>query len=171
MRWNHFAITLCAATMLLVGSNPLAAQTKIGVVDFQQALLNTADMEKQAGTLEAKFRPRQQELETLTASLEQIQQQLQTVTDQAAAQRLQNDGARKQREAQRLSEDLQAEVEFERDAILQAGAQRLRAVIEKLRADKGLDMIVDVSTTISYNSTLDLTAAATTAYDAAHPAK
>ena len=168
MRWNHLAITLCAAAMLLAGADRLSAQTKIGVVDFQQALLNTADMQKQATSLESKFKPRQEELEKLTTELQQIQQQLQSASEEQALQ-LQNEGARKQREAQRLGEDLQAEVEFERDAILQDGAQRMRAVIGKMREAKALDMIVDVSTTISYNPSLDLTADATAAYDAAHP--
>jgi len=168
MRWNHLAITLCAASALLAGADRLSAQVKIGVVDFQQALLNTADMQKQATALEAKFKPRQEALEKLTTELQQIQQQLQTASNEQAAQ-LQNEGARKQREAQRLGEDLQAEVEFERDAILQDGAQRMRGVIEKMRESKGLDLVVDISTTISFNPTLDLTGEATSAYDAAHP--
>lgn len=168
MRRNLFAITLCAATAFLAGAAPLSAQVKIGVVDFQQALLNTADMQKRAGELEAKFKPRQEALEAITSELQQIQQQLQTAAPEAA-QQLQNEGARKQREAQRMGEDLQAEVEFERDAILQDGAQRMRAVIEKLRESKALDMVVDVSTTVSYSPTLDLTADATAAYDTAHP--
>lgn len=169
MRSNQLGIALCAAALLLTGADRLAAQSKIGVVDFQQALLNTADMQKQAGTLESKFKPRQEELERVTAELQQIQQQLQTASNEDAG-RLQAEGARKQRDAQRLSEDLQAAVDFERDAILQGGAARMRAVLEKLRADKGLDLLVDVSTALAFNSTLDLTAEATSAYDAAHPA-
>ena len=51
---------------------PLAAQTKIGVVDFQQALLATADMQKQAGDLEAKFKSRQEELDRLAAELQPV---------------------------------------------------------------------------------------------------
>ena len=148
---------------------PLAAQTKIGVVDFQQALLATADMQKQAGNLEAKFKSRQEELDRLAAELQQIQTQLQSATGQQAVQ-LQNDGARKQREAQRLSEDLQSEVDFERDRILQGGAQKMRDVLQKLREEKALDLIVDISSVISFNTALDLTGAATAAYDTAHPA-
>ena len=150
-------------------ASPLAAQTSVGVVDFQQALLATADMQKQAAGLEAKFKPRQEELDRLAGELQQIQTQLQSATGQQAVQ-LQNDGARKQREAQRLSEDLQSEVEFERDRILQGGAQKMRDVLQKLREDKGLDLIVDVSSVISFNTALDLTGAATAAYDTAHPA-
>ena len=170
MRSNQLAIALCAAAMLLTGADRLAAQAKIGVVDFQQALLDTADMQQQAGRLETKFKPRQEALEKLTQELQQIQQQLQSVSNEDAA-RLQNEGARKQRDAQRMGEDLQAEVDFERDAILQGGAERMRTVLEKLRQEKGLDLLIDVSTTLAFNTTLDLTADATTAYNAAHPAK
>ncbi len=169
MRWNHLAITLCAAAILASGADRLSAQAKVGVVDFQQALLETAEMKKKATELETKFKPRQQELEKLTTELQQIQQQLQTAGNDQAAAQLQNEGTRKQREAQRLQEDLQAEVEFERDAILEAGAQRMRAVMQKLRESKGLDLILDVSTTVSFSPAMELTAEATSAYDAAHP--
>ena len=46
----------------------------------------------------------------------------------------------------------------------------MRAVLDELRASKALDLIIDVSSTISVNSALDLTADATAAYDAKHPA-
>ena len=150
-------------------TSTLAAQSKVGVVDFQQALLATADMQKQATALEAKFKPRQEEMDTLARELQEIQGKLQTASGAEAAQ-LQNEGARKQREAQRLGEDLQSEVDFERDSILQGGAARMREVLEALRAERGLELLVDVSSVISFDSALDLTSAATAAYDAKHPA-
>lgn len=169
MQVKPFRFAALAAFALSL-SAPLSAQSKIGVVDFQQALLATADMQKQAAGLEAKYKPRQEELDQLAGELQQIQQQLQSATG-TQAQQLQADGARKQREAQRLSEDLQSEVDFERERILQGGAQRMREVLETLRNDQGLDLLVDVGSVISFNSALDLTSAATAAYDAAHPAQ
>ena len=170
MRWKTLTFPVVAAAVLLAGFAPeLAAQAKLGVVDFEQALLSTADMKKQAATLEAKFKPRQDELDRLGQELQEIQTKLQSATDAEASRRLQLDGERKQRDAQRLSEDLQAEVDFERQNILSKGAERLRAVVDTLRTEKGLDIVVDISTALSFSPTLDLTAAATTAYDAANP--
>jgi outer membrane protein len=145
-----------------------SAQIKLAVVDFQEALLGTAEMQKAATELENKFRPRQQELDKLQQALQEIQQKLQTA-DGAAAAGLQNEGQRKQREAQRKSEDLQADVEFERNGVLQKGAEKMRLIVAKLAETKGLDLIVDVNNTLFAKPALDLTQEAATAYNAAHP--
>lgn len=161
---RYAALAAFAALLAL----PAGAQTKIAVVDFQQALLATADMQQKAGELEAKFKPRQEELDSLANELQQIQTQLQGATP-ADADRLQADGQRKQREAQRLSEDLQSEIDYERNGILQKGAQQMRAVLQSLRESKGVDLIVDVAGALAFAAALDMTAEATSAYDAAHP--
>ena len=169
MRLESFRTTALAAVIFLAAATPGLAQVKIAVVDFQQALLATAEMQKRAGELEQKFKPDQDRLEALSSELQDIQVKLQSATPEDGA-RLQAEGAEKQRQAQRLTEDLQADIDFDRQQILEAGAQRMRAVIEELRASKTLDMIVDVSSTISYSSALDITTDATAAYDAKHPA-
>ena len=81
---------------------------------------------------------------------------------------LQAEGQRKQRDAQRLSEDLQSDVEFERNTILQAGSRKMREVLQQLAVEKGLDMIVDVSSTVYYKDALDISKDATAKYDATY---
>lgn len=160
-----FAAALCAAAL----PQQAAAQTKVAVVDFQTALLNTAEMQKEAADLEAKYKPRQDEIEQLSQELQEIQTKLQAAAaDQAQA--LQADGERKQRRAQRLSEDLQSDVEFDRQGILTAAGSRMRAVIQSLRSEKEVDLIVDIGSILAFDTAIDLTQAATAAYDAKYPA-
>jgi outer membrane protein len=162
--------TLWTVVLLLgaLQSPNLWAQTKVGVVDFQQALLDTAEMKKQAAALEGKYRPRQEEIEKLTAELQEIQKQLQTASGAEGA-KLQNDGTRKQREVQRLNEDLQADVQYDRDAILGVGREKMQAVVSKLGEEKGLDLVIDVRSSYFFKPAMDLTREATAAYDVAHP--
>jgi len=162
-----FAVSILAL-VLGIGAERTAAQVKIAVMDFQLALLETADMQKQAAALEARFKPRQDEMARLAAELQTIQTQMQSAAP-ADSQRLAAEGQRKQTEAQRLGEDLQSDVDFERDSILQKAALRMREVLTKLRTEKGLDLIVDVSTALSFNAAFDITKEATAAYDVAHP--
>lgn len=169
MRLQNYRTAALAAACVLVAAAAGRAQVKIGVVDFQQALLATADMQKQASKLEQKYKPDQDRLEALSQELQGIQAKLGSASPEDAA-RMQQEGAEKQREAQRLTEDLQADIDFDRQQILEGGAQRMRAVLDELRVSKGLDLILDVSNTVSFNSSLDLTAEATQAYDAKHPA-
>lgn len=169
MRLKSYRTAALAAVLALAAAAPGWAQAKIGVVDFQQALLATAEMQQEASKLEQKYKPDQDRLEALSQELQGIQTKLQSASGEDAL-RLNQEGQEKQREAQRLTEDLQADIDFDRQQILEGGAQRMRAVIDELRASKALDLIVDVSSTLSYNSALDMTADATAAYDAKHPA-
>lgn len=145
MRLQNIRTAALAAVCVLVSAAPGLAQVKVGVVDFQQALLATADMQKEASKLEQKFKPDQDRLEALSQELQSIQAKLASASPEDAA-RLQLEGAEKQREAQRLTEDLQTDIDFDRQQILEGGAQRMREVLEELRASKGLDLIIDVST-------------------------
>ncbi|MEZ5398025.1 MAG: OmpH family outer membrane protein [Bryobacteraceae bacterium] len=153
---------------------PAAAQVKVGVIDTQKALLDTADMKKAQAGMEAKFKPRQDKLELLNKEIAEVQRQLQTMQGKLSPQgeaELVAQGQRKQKEAERLRQDLQEEVDRERQDILGLASQNMRTVIQKLAEEKGLDLVVDVGTTIFSKPTLDITADATAAYDKAHPAK
>ncbi len=173
--WSLSALGAFAAAVFLVGAQqPALAQVKVGVIDTQKALLETADLKKAQAAMEAKFKPRQEKLDLLTREIAQVQQQLQTMQGKLSAQgeaELIAQGTRKQKEAERLRQDLQEDVERERNDILGGASQRMRVVIQKVAEDKGLDLVVDVGTTLYSKPALDFTADATVAYDKAHPAK
>ncbi len=161
--------TLALAVLPCAVPADLAAQTKIAVIDFQNALLNTADMQKESAALESKYSGRQEEIGALSAELQEIQNKLQTAQG-AEAVRLQAEGQRKQRTAQRLSEDLQSDVDFDRQNILASASERMRDVVRELRMEKQIDLIVDAGGVLAHNALIDLTAEATQAYDTRHPA-
>lgn len=150
-----------------------SAQVKIGIVDTQGALAATAEVKKVQTDLEAKYKRRNEAYQQLQKELQTIQQQL-SLGDKLTPQ-AQNDlsvqATRKQRELQRLGEDLQAEVDRERNEILTKTSQKLKQVLDTLAAEKGLDIIVDAADTVFYKPALDITKDATAAYDKAYPVK
>lgn len=149
-----------------------AAQAKVGIINSQRAVLDTAEIKKAQSELEAKYRPRQQQMEKLQKDLADIQAQLQSSRlNQAGEQELNAQGQRKQRELQRLQEDLQADVDRERNEILARSSQRMQEVVKKLADAKGLDVVMDATNIVFFKPALDLTAEATSAYDKAYPAK
>lgn len=168
------------STLVLVGAlwlpSMAPAQSKIGIVDFRGALQNTAEFKKKLEALEAEFKPRQDELQRLSRELQEIQTQLQSAQPQDGA-RLQADGQAKQREAQRLNEDLQADVRYEQEDMLRGAAQRMRDVIAKIAGEKSLEAVISAEALIDpfegrvmyVDAAIDLTNAATAAYDLAHP--
>ena len=148
------------------------AQTKVGVINSQKAVLDTAEIKKAQAELEAKFKPRQDQMVKLQKDLQDIQAQLQSgKLNQNAEQDLTIQGQRKQREMQRLQDDLQADVDRDRNEILQRTGQRMQDVVKKLAEEKGLDVVVDAANTVFFKPALDLTAESTAAYDKAYPVK
>jgi Skp family chaperone for outer membrane proteins len=55
-----------------------SGQTKVAIVSMQRAVLGCAEIKKASAEMEAKYKPRQQEMEKLQRELAGIQQQLQT---------------------------------------------------------------------------------------------
>jgi len=159
-------------TIAVLAAGALAAQTKVGVINMQRAVLETAEIKKASADLEAKYKPRQEEMQKLQKDLQAIQQQLQAGADKLTPEAqadLTRQGQFKQRQLQRLTEDLQADVDRERNEILSRSGGKMAAVVQKLAEEKGLDVVIDISNTVFFKPALDVTAEAIAAFDKAHP--
>ncbi|HUA86365.1 MAG TPA: OmpH family outer membrane protein [Bryobacteraceae bacterium] len=166
------ALTVCAAALLF--SSIASAQTKVGVVNFQKAIMDTAEIKKATLDLQNKYKPRQDALEKAQRELADIQTQLQSSQGRlsaAGAADLQEQGQRKQREAERLQQDLQDDVTRDRNDILTRTGQRMTEIVKKIAEEKGLDLVVDTQNTYFFKPALDITAEATANYDKAYPLK
>src|SRR5579864_7166405 len=149
---------LCLALSSLAGL--ASAQTKIAVINLQRAVLESNEIKKASTAMEAKYRPRQLELEKLQAEIEQIQQKLQTGGDKLTPQAVadyQAEGTRKQTSLTRKSDDLQKEVDAERNEILAKSSKQMQEVVTKLATEKGYDVVLDVSTTVFFKPALEIT--------------
>jgi len=163
------ALAVCAAGLLF--SSVASAQSKVGVINFQKALLDTGELKKAANELQSKYKKRQDDLEKLQRELNDLQTQLQGKLSRQGQADLEARGRRKQTEAQRIQDDLQADVDNDRNAVLQKSGQRMTELIKKIAEDKGLDLVVDVQSTYFFKPVMDITVDATTAYDKAFPVK
>jgi outer membrane protein len=146
------------------------AQVKIAVINTQKSLLETDEIKKAQLELEAKFKPRQDQMVKIQKELEDIQNQLQSgKLNELGTQELNTEGQRKQRELQRMQQDLQEDVERERTEILQRAGTRMQEVVKKLADEKGLDIVVDSANTIFFKTTFEITGEATAAYNKTYP--
>jgi outer membrane protein len=161
---------LCLAIMPF--ANLASAQFKVAVVNTQQAMLDSDELKKTSTELEKKYKPRQDELQKLQNDLTSIQQQISSgKLNQQAVAELNAQGQRKQRDAQRISDDLQADVDHDRQDILGKTAQKFSAVVKKLAEEQGFDLVVDVSQIVYFKPAFDITSQALAAYNKAYPAK
>jgi outer membrane protein len=170
---RFMAIRLGLLCFALVSLSSLAsAQVKVAIINVQKALIDSDELKKVSADMEAKYKPRQDELTKLQTDLTSIQAQLNSgkLTQQAAAD-LQAQGTRKQRDAQRIADDLQADVDRERQDILAKAANKMTEIVKKLAEDKGYDVVIDVTQTVYFKPALDITNDALAAYNKAYPAK
>jgi outer membrane protein len=143
---------------------------KVAIINAQKAVADTQEIQKAQTALEAKYRPRQQSVETLQRELQSIQQQAAAPNLAPAREaELQATFTQKQKQLQRLGEDLQADVNAERQDVLGKAGRQMTEVVKKIAEERGIDVVIDVTNTLYYKPTLDITPAATAAYDKAYP--
>jgi len=160
------------AVLALASIGVANAQVKVGVVNLQKALLDTEELKKAQAEMEAKFKPRQDQMVKLQKDLQDIQNQLQSgKLNQVGEQEVNAEGQRKQRDLQRLQQDLQEDVDRERNDTLQRAGTRMQEVVKKLADEKGLDIIIDSTNALFFKPSLELTADATAGYNKAYPVK
>jgi len=164
--------TAMIAAMSLVTAATASAQVKIAVINWQKSIVDTLEIQAAQKVLEAKFKPRQDVMEGLQKELQTIQQQgrAPNLSPDREAQ-LQADFTRKQKELQRLTEDLQADVDRERQDVLGKTGRQMQEVVKKMAEERGYDVVIDMTNTVFAKSTLEITADATAAYNKAYPAK
>jgi outer membrane protein len=163
---------LVITAALLAAATAGSAQTKIAIINLQRAVLESAEIKKASAEMEAKYKPRQADIEKLQKEIAGIQQSLQSGKLNAVGEQDANaQGQRKQRELTRITEDLQADVDRERNEILSKSSQRMQEVVKKLATEKGLDIVIDISNAVFFKESLEITTEAITAYDKAYPAK
>lgn len=161
-----------AALLAAACLGALAAQSKVAIINSQQAIFGTAEFKKWKTDAEARFKPRQDQLAKLQKELSDIQAQLQSGKLNAQGeQELTAQGQRKQREGQRLQQDYQEDLDREQNDVLQRMGGHMREVVQKLAESKGIDVVIDAANLVYFKPALDLTSEAMAAYDKAYPAK
>ncbi len=169
---SSLALAVCAAGLFSIPS--AMAQTKVGVVSLQKAILDTAEIKKAGNDMQAKYKKRQDDLDKAQRELNDIQTQLQSAQGKLSAAGeadLTARGQRKEREVKRLDEDLRADVERDRGDILNRAQTRMLEIVKKVSDEKGLDLVVEATAVISFKPALDITPEVVAAYDKSYPAK
>jgi outer membrane protein len=164
------ALAVCAAG--LISSSTAAAQTKVGVINLEKALLDTAELKKAVVDLPLKYKPRQDQLEKIQREMQDLQSQLQSgKLNPGAAADAEARGQQLQRQAERLNQDLQEDVTADRNDLLQRSQSRMYEVVKKIAEEKGLDVVVTNQAAFYFKEAIEITADATAGYDKAYPLK
>jgi len=150
-----------------------STQTKVAVINFQNAVLSTAEIQKVLKDIQLKYKPRQDALQKGQQELSDIQTQLQASQgklSQSGEADLQARGQRKQTQLQRLNDDLTADFEADRDDAVRKASTRMQELLKKVGEEKGLELIVDSAAAPFVKAGIDITDQVVAAYDKAYPA-
>lgn len=152
---NHLAIAALAAAMIVPAAwAQTGAQTsdptpgKIGVLSMQVAITSTAEGKQDSSELNAKFAPRQQELQNIQKQIQDIQTRLQTGSNtlsDAEKYRLSDEGQRLQRELQRKQQEDRDDLQDAQDDMINTIGRKMMTVLDKYSRQNGYAVIIDTS--------------------------
>lgn len=169
-RWNALILFLVMTVV------PVAAQAqgKVGVINFSVALGSTQEGKKALADLQAKYLPRQQELQRLQQEIQQIQDQLnkQSATlSEDEQRRLQRELEDKQKELKRSTDDAQSDYAADRDEAIRRLGEKMVKVIGQYAQQNGFVLVLDDAQIPVYYAAkqIDISTEMVKLYDAANP--
>ena len=184
MKKNSFvlsALVLCASALAFgqAAAAPAAAgpaPNKVAIINITTAILSTKDGQAAAAALQAKFAPKQEELQKKQAEIASLRDQLNkgsATMSQEAKDKLMRDIDANTKNLNRLTEDAQADLDQEQGKVQQDLGGKIMAIVEQYAVKNGVGVVIDVSnpqTPVLWAATaLDITSEVVKAYDSAHP--
>ncbi len=155
-------------------AGPAVTPSKVGVINIQEALINTKDGQKAAGELKSKFEPRQTEISKKQADIAGLQQQLSkggNAMAEEAKQKIMRDIDQKNVSLKRDTEDANADLEQEQQRIMGELGAKMIGVLNKYATENGYALVIDISSqqtpVLFASNTIDITRDIIALYDKA----
>ena len=173
------ASALAQSPAAAAGTTSAAAPgiTKIAVINFQAAVAQTNEGQRNFGELQKKFDPKRTQLKSLQDEIDNLKKQLQAngdkLSDTERATRLKTIDD-KEKEYQRTGEDAQNDFQQEMQQTYQQLAEKVFNTVQSYAEQNGYAMVLDASanpqqgipTVLWYGKGTDITAAVIQAYNA-----
>src|SRR6266850_512601 len=160
---TRLKLTILLVSALLAPSY-LFGQSRVAVVDFERAVVESTEGKKSSAQFNAKVEGAQKDIEKRQKELEDIGNKLRTqerVLSDAVKATMQKDIERRQTELTRAQEDAQKELNTLRDQLLRPIADIASQILNALAAERGYTLVVDVSNpqnnVIWHNPAVDIT--------------
>src|SRR5271163_2388045 len=151
---------------------PQAIPAKIALVAFEQAVFATNEGQRAVQDIQAKYKPKKDQIDTLSGEVETLKKQLQsapaTLTDAERATRLKMIDT-KEKQLTREADDAQTAYNTDLQESYGKLASKVSATLKKYVSDNGYTLLLDVSSQQSNvmwaNQSTDVTQAVVTAYN------
>jgi outer membrane protein len=177
-RWRLSLVLLCVSGVTSAAQAQASADQgkpqTIVTVSFNTAVLQTAEAQKSLSALQARFAPKQKQLQSLNDEVEGLRKQLaDTSSNLSDAERTSR--ARmlesKEKELQREAEDFKSDSQSESEQVFQRVAQKVYAFLQTFSQQHGYSAVIergsDANPVVWYAAgNMDITDALIKAYNA-----
>jgi outer membrane protein len=182
---NHLAVVGLAATLVMPAALARTARaqadpvpSKIGVLNMEVAITSTQEGKQAADELNAKFAPRQTELQQLQKQIQDITTRLQTTANTLSDDekfRLQEQSQSLSRTYQRKQQEARDDFQDAQQDLINSLGRKLMTVLSKYSKENGYAVIIDTSsqqTPVIYEApAVDVTQDIVKLYDQTFPVK
>jgi outer membrane protein len=147
-RWKISLVLLCVSGVTSVAhpqASPSQAQN-IVTVSFNAAVLQTAEAQKSLSALEARYAPKQKQLQALNDEVEGLRKQLadtsSNLSDSERAARTQSLES-KEKQLQREAEDFKSDSQSESERVFQRVATKVYAFLQTFSQQHGYTAVIE----------------------------
>jgi len=157
---NFSRIALLTASLLAPLSAAVAAELKIAVLDYQQALLESDAAERYAVDSEKRFGPQLEKLKKLESEAERLQKRLVNEGDkltQADRERLDLEFRQKARDLQTQTNELNQAKGLSDREVLEKLRPNLNKAVEEVIKKGAYDLVIDRAALVDLKPSLDIT--------------
>lgn len=127
-----------------------AGPTKVAVIEFQAAVGQTNEFQRDFADLQKKYEPKRDQLKTMAAEIDTLEKQLQaqgaTLSDAARATQAKTIDDKK-KQTQRFAEDAQNDLTQEMNDVYNKVASKVYDVLADYAKQQGFTLVVDASET------------------------
>lgn len=158
---NFLTVFILSAVALFSASTFAADNSaiKIGVLDLSVVLQSSPQMEKTATKLEAKFKPRQEEIEQLMKSVKGNEAKLKrdgTVLTKSDAEKLKDKIGSDQRRLRRLQEDYMTDARNAQKEAMDVVMKQVNEIVQKVADTGHFDLILQKSNVAFASKRIDI---------------
>jgi outer membrane protein len=166
------AASVAASAAPAGGASAIGTTSRVAVIEIQSAILQTKDGQKALADMQAKFNPVKSKLDAKRAEIAKNEDSLrkgQSTLSQDAQAKLSRDIDIATKSLNRDTDDANADLEAENQKMMNDLGGKMMAIINKYAADKGLLLVLDVSSqqtpVLWASNTIDITRDVIAAYD------
>lgn len=157
---KKYNVLMLLAGVFMVPGIVLAQNTKIGIINLEQALFNSEAARVVQEELQAEFSSDERRAQTLQEELIGLQQRFQqdeAIMSESEKRQLNADAQEKQLQLQLISERVQQALQEKNQQFIESMRQTLSAAITEVVAEGGYDLILNATGVAYADPVLDIT--------------